>query len=197
MGRNVNGRHDGNRQDSKRIVWKYGLAAAAVLVAMMAVSLPLTMNRVIDFSVSELVGYTSMVLSFLVVFFGVRVYREEVCDGVITFRRAFGVGLSMTLIVCAVYVACWQVVYWGFWPDFMDQFSVLQIERMRAEGATEEAIAAARAQMARFAELYRNPLFNVAMTFLEVFPVGLVTTLVAAGILRRRSPAAAAAAVAA
>lgn len=175
----------------QRIVWKYGLGAAALLVTMMAVSVPLTMRGAIDFSVSEVVGYSSMVLSFLVVFFGVRTYREEVCDGVISFRRAFGVGLLMTLVVCGVYVACWQVVYWGFWPDFLDQYGALHVERMRAEGATEEAIAASRAELARFAELYRNPLFNVAITFLEVFPVGLVVTLVAAVALRRRRPAAA------
>ena len=181
----------------KRIVWKYGLGAAAVLVAMMAVSVPLTMRGVIDFSASQLVGYSSMVLSFLVVFFGVRTYREEVCDGTITFRRAFAVGLLMTLVVCGVYVACWQVVYWGFWPDFMEQYGALHVERLRAGGATPEAVAAAQAEMAEFATLYRNPLFNVAITFLEVFPVGLVVTLVAAGILRRRSPAAPAAAVAA
>jgi hypothetical protein len=77
-------------------------------------------------------------------------------------------------------------VYWGFWPDFLDQFQAYQLAKMRADGASAEAIAAMQANMATFARLYRNPLFNVAITFLEVFPVGLIVTLVSALILRRR-----------
>jgi hypothetical protein len=42
------------------------------------------------------------------------------------------------------------------------------------------------AKIADFAKLYANPLFNVAVTFMEVFPVGLIVTLVSAAILRRK-----------
>ena len=42
------------------------------------------------------------------------------------------------------------------------------------------------AEMKKFAEMYRNPLINSAITFLEPLPVGLVIALVSAGILRRR-----------
>ncbi len=42
--------------------------------------------------------------------------------------------------------------------------------------------------MAKFREWYANPLFNAGITFLEVFPAGLVVTLVSAAILRRRKP---------
>jgi hypothetical protein len=34
--------------------------------------------------------------------------------------------------------------------------------------------------------MYKNPLINVAMTFIEPFPVGLLVTLVSAAILRKR-----------
>ena len=182
----------------KRIVWRYGLASGAVLAVMTAVMVPLCMNGVIDFSVSEVVGYSSMVVAFLVVFFGIKAYRDEVAGGAIGFGKAVGVGLLMTLITCAVYVIGWEIVYYGFFPDFMEQYSTLKLQRMEAAGETAAAIEAARAEMAKFAELYKNPLVNVAITFLEVFPVGLVVTLVSAAILRRRTPpAATAAAVAA
>ena len=91
----------------------------------------------------------------------------------------------------------WEIVYFGFWPDFMDQFQGFQLAKMRAEGASAAAVAEMQAEMARFAELYRNPFFNVAITFLEVFPVGLIVTLVSALILRRGPRAGAAARAAA
>jgi hypothetical protein len=40
--------------------------------------------------------------------------------------------------------------------------------------------------MRHFAELYKNPFFNAAMTLIEPLPVGLVIALVSAAVLRRR-----------
>jgi hypothetical protein len=42
--------------------------------------------------------------------------------------------------------------------------------------------------MAFLAKHYNNPLFNAAITFMEVFPVGLILSLVSAAILRRKPP---------
>jgi hypothetical protein len=65
------------------------------------------------------------------------------------------------------------------------------IEKARAGGATEQELAAKAAEMAEFREMYKNPLINAGLTLIEVFPVGLVVTLISAAILRRgRAPAA-------
>jgi hypothetical protein len=37
------------------------------------------------------------------------------------------------------------------------------------------------------AELYQNPLVNMAYTFIEPLPVGLLMTLISAAILRRKA----------
>lgn len=170
----------------RRIVIKFGLISGAIISAATAIMLPLCMRGVFDFSASEVVGYTAMVLSFLMVFFGVRSYRDDVAGGAIGFGKAFGVGLLITLVACSVYVVAWQIVYWGFIPDFLDHYNAYQLDELRTEGASPEVIEEKQAEMETFAELYANPLFNVLITFLEVFPVGLVVTLVSAAILRRR-----------
>ena len=174
----------------KRTILKYGLVSGAILAALTAITLPLSecFNGPLSFGSSELVGYTVMVLSFVCVFFGVKSYRETVGSGTITFGRAFGVGILITLVTCAVYVVGWEIVYWGFIPDFGDKYAAIVLEKLRASGASAEKLAAETAKMARFKELYRNPFFNVGMTFAEVFPVGLIVTLVSAGILRRGAP---------
>lgn len=180
----------------KRIVLKYGLASGGVVVTLMAVSLVLTMTGRLDFEGSEVVGYSTMVLAFLLVFFGIRAYREETGGGAIGFGTAFKVGILITLVTCAVYVLVWEIVYYGFYPNFLEEYQAHAVARMRAAGEAEAAIAAAQAEMAQFAELYANPLVNMAFTFLEIFPVGLVMTLVSAGILRRKTPSLGAAAIA-
>ena len=169
----------------KRIVWKYGLISGAVIVGLMSISVPLHLNGTLDFDQGLVLGYTNMVLAFLLVFFGVRSYREET-GGAISFGKAFQVGILITLVTCAMYVIAWEIMYWGFFPTFLDDLNAHSLAKLRADGASAAAIAAAQAEMAEFGKLYKNPLFNVAVTFLEIFPVGLIVTLISAGVLRRK-----------
>jgi Protein of unknown function (DUF4199) len=172
----------------KKTVLTFGLISGGILAGMMAITLPLTFcgNGVLSFEHSELLGYTSMFLAFLLVFFGIRSYRENASGGTITFGRAFKVGLLITLITCAMYVITWEIVYYGFIPDFAEKYAAHTIADMQKSGATAAAIAETKQKMADFAVWYRNPLLNIGMTFLEVFPVGLIMTLISAAILRRK-----------
>lgn len=169
----------------RKIVLTFGLISGLITSGMLAISLPLLLSGVINFDNSEIIGYSSMVLSFLLVFFGIRSYREN-AGGSITFGRAFKVGILITLVSCAVYVLAWEIAYFGFFPDFWDQYSEHFVKTMRAEGASEAAIAAKQKQMADFKRYYDNPLINAAVTFAEPFPVGLIVTLISAAILRRK-----------
>jgi hypothetical protein len=170
----------------KRIVLKYGLMSGACVGLMMALMIArIGGGEPTDFAGSELVGYATMVLAFILVFFGIRAYRDQVEGGTIGFGRAFKVGILMTLISCSVYVVSWQIIYYGFYPDFFEHYTAFTIEQMRAAGESEAAIVAHQQEMASFAELYKNPLVNIGVTFLEIFPVGLVMTVVSAAILRK------------
>ncbi len=170
----------------KRIILRSGLISGAVLAGLTAISLPLCMNGVISFERMEVAGYTAMVAAFLMVFVGVRTYRDSAA-GALTFGQAFKAGLGITLVACAVYVAAWEVVYFGFVPDFEETYAAHVVDAMRAGGASAAAVAAKEKEMADFKRLYANPLLNAGITFMEVFPVGLIVTLISAAILRRRN----------
>ncbi len=170
----------------KRIVLRYGLASGVILLAIAAVLLPLGLNGTIGFDQGELVGFSTMVLAFLMVFFGIRSYRDNVAGGVVGFGKAFQVGILITLITCAFYVVTWEIAYFNFFPDFLDKYNAHALAKMRADGESEAAIQKAAADMASLAKVYDNVFINSAITFLEIFPVGLIMTLVSAGILRRK-----------
>jgi hypothetical protein len=176
----------------RKIVLTFGLISGAILAAMMLISF--SFQDAIGFDNGAVVGYTSMVLAFLLVYFGVRTYRDEHGGGTVTFGRAFKVGILITGVATACYVATWQVVYYRMMPDFMDRYSAHAIENAKKSGASEAKVAQVTKDMAEFKELYKNPLINIALTFLEPLPVGLLFTLVTAGILsrKRREPLAAA-----
>ncbi len=171
----------------KKTVLTFGFISGAVLSVMMLLTMPF-MER-IGFDHGLLIGYTSMVLAFLLVFFGVRSYRDNVAGGRLTFARGFVVGLLITLIACACYVATWEFIYFKLAPDFVDKWSAYMVEKARASGASEAEVQRTVREMQAFKQWYAKPLLNVAATFLEPLPVGLAMTLVAAAALRRSSPA--------
>ena len=168
----------------KRTVWTFGLMSGGILSVVMLVSM--RFQDAIGLDRAEVVGYTTMVLAFLLVFFGIRSYRETVGKGSLSFGRALAVGALISLIACLCYVATWELVFYKLSPDFLDRYQAYTIERVKASGSSQAEIDKKIAGARKFAELYQNPMFNAAVTFLEPLPVALVFTLVSAGVLRRR-----------
>jgi hypothetical protein len=169
----------------KKIVLTFGLISGAILSAMMFATMPF--HDKIGPDRGLVIGYTTMVLAFLLVFFGIRSYRENIGNGQISFKRAFGVGLLIMIIASICYVLSWEIIYFKFLPDFTDKYAAQQVERVRASGKPPEEIAREIESMKNMMTLYKNNIFfNLAVTFLEPLPVGLVMTLVSALILRRK-----------
>lgn len=176
----------------KQIVLKYGLICGGIMAGMFVLTWPFK-DR-IGFDNGLILGYTTIVLAMLMVFFGVRAYRDSQADRQVSFGRALAVGLLISLVASSIYVATWEVMYYTVAGDFAEKYSAYAIEKARSSGASVEEIAAKTAEIQRNMELYKNPLYNIAFTFLEPFPVALIASFVTALILRRRrNPADAAA----
>jgi hypothetical protein len=171
----------------KKTVLIFGLLSGAVAAALMFATLPFA-DR-IGFERGLIVGYTTIILSFLLVFFGIRSYRENIGGGAISFGRAFAVGILITLISCICYVVAWEILYFKFMPDFADKYAAHAIEKLKAAGATAAAIQAQMDEAKNLKRILDNPFLNAAATFIEPFPVGLIITLISALILRKRKSA--------
>jgi len=143
----------------------------------------------INFDGGEVLGYASIVLSFILVFFGIRSYRENKLGGTISFGKAFKVGILITVVSSLIYVVAWMIVYYAMVPDFMDQYSNYVITKMKASGESAADIDKMMAQMETYKDIYKTPLGVAGVTFLEPFPVGLIITLVSSLILKRKRPA--------
>ncbi|MEO7962899.1 MAG: DUF4199 domain-containing protein [Gemmatimonadaceae bacterium] len=133
-----------------------------------------------------LIGYASMVAASLLIYFGVRRYRDSIAGGSVSFGRAFTVGLSIAMIAGLCYTATWEVLYFGFDTDFLSKYEAQQIEKARAAGATAAELEVKKAEAEKFTRMYDNPIINSAYTFMEPLPVSLLGALISAGLLRRR-----------
>jgi hypothetical protein len=170
----------------KKTVLTFGLISGLIISLLMGGSL-LIADR-IGSGHSMVLGYTFMVASFLLIYFGIRSYRDNTLAGQISFGRAFACGILITLITSAFYVVMWEVLYFNFMPHFMDSYFAAQIHSVQSAGLDSATTAARVAAIQHSQQLYQNPLVNMAYTVMEPLPVGLVITLISAALLRRKAP---------
>ena len=169
----------------KKTILTFGLISGAISSSLMICTIPFF--KQIGNDKALILGYTSIVLSFLLVFYGIRSYRDNVADGHISFAKAFGVGICITLISCVFYVGTWEILSRTVFTDFMDKYSAAMIAKAQASGASAQVVQAKIDEIQRMKVNYANPIYRMLMTFIEPFPVGLLITLISAAVLRKKA----------
>ena len=169
----------------RRIVLIFGSISGIVLVLMMFLTMPL-MGENVDFDSGEWLGYISMIVALSTIFIGIKSYRDKELAGHIRFGKAFQVGILITLVTAAFYVAGWMLYLHTSDSNFMDTYYQHSVEKIKASDLPEAEISAKIADMENFKVLYKNPFVQIGVTFMEIFPVGLLITLISAAILRKK-----------
>lgn len=172
----------------KKVVIVNGVIGGLIVSVLMVCSTLYFINKG-DFDNGMIYGYASMLLAFSFVFVGIKTYRDKYNDGLISLGKAFTTGLLITLIAATFYVLIWQIGYHLVFPDFTDRYTAAMLAKAEASGASAAEIAKQTTEMAELNEMYKNPLFNILFTYLEIVPVGLVVTLICALLLKRNKPA--------
>ena len=170
----------------KKAVLTFGLISGLIMSVLMGGSLLLA-DKIGSGHNSMVLGYTMMVASFLLIYFGIRSYRDNTLAGQISFGRAFACGILITLISSVCYVVMWEVLYFNFMPHFMDGYFAAQIHKLQSAGLDAATTSARVAAIQHSQQLYQNPFVNMAYTLMEPLPVGLLITLLSAALLRRKA----------
>lgn len=139
-----------------------------------------------QFESNEVLGYAALIIAFSFIFFGIKNFRDKQNNGVITFGQAFKTGFIMALVASTMYVGVWLFYYYLFIPGFFDQYIQHVLYEAKLKGLTEGEITEKAKEMAQYKELYKNPLFVILISYLEVLPIATVIALVSAAILRRK-----------
>lgn len=169
----------------KRTMLVFGTIAGVIVSTVMALTALYLKDNYRHFEGSELLGYTSMLLAFSLIFVAVKSYRDRYNNGTITFKNAFLLGLGVATIASALYVITWIFVYNFFFPDFAQAYTQCMIQQMKDDGKSAVDIQAAQKQMAYMFSFYDTWYGMVGITFMEIFPIGLLVALVCAFFLKR------------
>src|SRR5215471_18356157 len=126
----------------KKNILVYGLISGVIVTTVMLIGMNYLSHCKgnVDYNTSMLVGYASMLVAFSLVFVGIRNYRDKYNGGVISFGKAFKVGIMIVLIASTIYVIAWLIDYFYFIPDFMEKYSAHMIDKLKASGASQAEI---------------------------------------------------------
>jgi len=169
----------------KKTVIVCGLIAGAIVTTMALISTSVYCAKG-DFDHGMIYGYASMIIAFSLILVGIKNFRDKYNGGVISFGKAFKIGLLITLVAATIYVIGWLIDNYFFIPDFADKYAAHIIDKAKASGASQAEINKQILDMANFKEMYKNPFFKVLLTYAEIVPVGLVVSLISALIFKRK-----------
>ena len=168
-----------------KIVLIFGLISGAIAGVLMWILMGFVNRGSIDFDNGMLWGYATMIIALSMVFFDVKSYRDN-HGGHITFLKGLQVGILISLISALCYAVCWELYYPNIGDEFMQKFTSHELNKMRASGASDIEIEQARVEGEKFMEMYKNFFVRFSFSLIEILPVGIIVTLVSAGLLRRR-----------
>ena len=164
-----------------RTIWIYGLIAGAVAAAGITVTIIASGDAPHS---SVWLGYLIMLVALSTIVVGVKQYRDRQLGGVIRFWPALQLGLGIAAVAGLAYIAVWETYLFATDYAFMPAYAEQTLADKRAAGVNGAAYEKAAAEMAAMVKSYKNPLFRAPMTFIEIFPVGLVIALMAAWLLK-------------
>lgn len=166
-------------------ILKYGVIAGVIAGGGLSLTIAEAGDSVGHGLTGMAVGYAIMLVALSLVFVGVKRQRDVAGGGVIRFWPAFGMGLAISAVAGVFYVAAWELAQATLiHGDFARTYGDAMIAQKRAAGASAAEIAQATREAADFVVQYHDPLFRLPMTFLEIFPVGVLVSLISAALLR-------------
>ena len=161
------------------IIIKNGLFGS-IIVSALLVFVTMYMKANPEKEVSMMIGFAVMILAFFFVAMGIKQQRDA-NNGLITFGKAFMIGLWITLIISTIYVLVWLIILYNFFPNFAEHYTDMAIEK-----ASPEEVAKVTEEMNSFKEMYKNPIMVILFTYMEILPLGIVFSLISALILKKK-----------
>lgn len=168
----------------KKIILVYGSVAGAVIILSMLLGIYLLGDDDSKYF-SVWLGYLTMIVALSCIFVGIKRYRDQQLGGVIRFGTAFFLGLGISVVAGIAYVISWEAHLALTDYAFIGEYTAHIIEQKTAAGLSGVELDKLVAEMEAMKQQYGNRLFRLPMTFLEIFPVGLLISIISAAVLRK------------
>ena len=167
----------------KNTILRYGIYSAITICLLALAGWFLGKN--LDYSIQEVIGYTSMVVSLLFVYFGIKHFRDKENGGVVSFGKALLIGVLISLIASLAF-GILDVIYIKYInPDFMSEYYAHMVDQMR-NSLPKEEFEIKFEELETQKELFSNTFMSFFLMSLTVFMIGFIISLISALILQRK-----------
>ena len=171
----------------KKTMLTYGLISGGLIAPIMYLLLCLARNHE-HFVVSGILMYSALAMLFVMMFWGIKTFRDHTRHGVITFGRAFQAGMLISLATSLSYSVIWVLLYTPLFKGFMEQHAAALIENIKTSGVPALEMAAKKDEIVKHNELYSNPLLRAALIFIQGFPVEAIMAAIVSFLLMKKQP---------
>ncbi len=149
----------------KRSIIRYGFRA--FIIGGLLFLMSLTLGGGLDYGIQAVLGYSSIVISLLLVYFGIRYYRDNENQGKLSFGQAIVLGLAISAAAGLAFAIVDFIYTTAINPDFFNDYS----NSMKASGEDIQEMSSG---------------FMAAVMFATVLVIGFIISIISAIILQRK-----------
>lgn len=167
----------------KSTVIKYG--GYGLLTAVVLFFLALWLGQSLEYSAQEVVGYITMIASLSFIYFGIKHYRDNVNNGLVSFGKALSIGVLISALV-GLGIGIADYIYTTVInPDFAQEFLDTSLATMK-DTLSPEAFEIEKAKLIQQMEDYGGSGSLAFIMFITVVLIGFIISLISGLILQRK-----------
>lgn len=168
----------------KKTVLRFGLYGAFSICTLFLLEWLIGKN--LDYSVQEIIGYASMIVSLGFVYLGIKHFRDKENNGKLSFKKALTIGVLISLITALAFGVL-DIIYIEFLePDFTTEYYARIVEDLKST-LPEEEFNVKLAEIESEKELFSNPIFSFLLMAMIVFIIGFIISLISSLVLQRKN----------
>lgn len=169
----------------KKTILTYGLISGIIVAAILTITSVLWKNNP-NFQPSAVIGFASMILAFIFIFVGIKSFRDKENGGIISFGKAFKIGALIAVVASTFYVITWLISLHFYFPEFIERYSDCILKQAQESGQSAAEIHSQMKDVAWMKNAYKNPIYVILLTYMEILPLGLIIAVISALILKKK-----------
>lgn len=168
----------------KNTVLRFGGYGSLILLVLFLIQF--AVQDKMGYETAEVVGYLSIIIALLFVYFAIRHFRDKENNGKVSLGKAISIGLLVSLMASLTFGILNYVYIEFINPDFTTEYYDYQIEKYR-EALSEADFLVKKEQMETEKELFTNPYMSSFVMFATVLTIGIIMSLISGLILQRKN----------
>jgi hypothetical protein len=167
----------------KKTVLKFGLYS--FITATVLFLMGFLFGDGLGYSAMEIIGYTSMGISLIFVYFGIKYYRDKEHGGKINFTKALTIGILISLFAALGFGIVDYLYTTVINPDFADEYLTTTLTTMKEQLDVAD-FEVKKAELIQQMTDYGQPSLMALLMFVTVLIMGFVFSLISALILQKK-----------